>query len=107
MFAKGLAVFAFLALMGCTTARITGYDHRFKPLSDGTFEYEAVAGPFYPPKSASAEANRLLRLKLYLTDNDLCPGGYEVFERIAIREYGSDALAHRIHYRVRCKEGNR
>ncbi len=106
MFAKGLAVFAFLALMGCS-AHDTIFDTRFRPLSDGTFQYEAVAGPLTPHDSSSAESNRLSRLKLYLTDNDLCPGGYEIFERKVIREYNLGAAGSRIYYRVRCKEGNR
>ncbi len=106
MFAKRLAVFAVLALMGCT-AHTPGYDTTFRPLDDGTFQYEALGGRFYPPESAAAEANRLSRLKLYLTDNDLCPGGYEVFGRKVIREAPGHSSLSRIFYRVRCKEGNR
>lgn len=76
----------------------------FEPLGDGRFRFKARADSLvYRIDSPEAEVERLRWLSLYLTDNNLCPRGFEVLTRSVVAVNAGLAMVHDVYYDLRCK----
>lgn len=87
-----------LGLAGCATID-RGVVSDFRPTGPTTFVYRAQAGALdYPAGSPAAEQVRMDWLRTWLTDNAMCPGGYEITKRQEV----AIGFGARIHYTGRC-----
>lgn len=87
-----------VTMTGCATID-RGAVSDFRPSGPTTFEYRAQAGALdYPADSPAAEQVRMDWLRTWLTDNEMCPAGYQIIERHEVK-IGFGA---RIHYTGRC-----
>ena len=77
----------------------------FTPIGNSAFEYKALASPVLRPEDSSdAELERIVWLERYLTDNGLCPYGYEIIERrTVLLVTGLLGASYDIFYTGRCK----
>jgi hypothetical protein len=98
-----LILIAAAIASGCT-ARVI--DNKLTPqlMSNGdvVYVYSNLAGPFQKESDKDAEATRLLDLKEWMTDANLCPAGYEIAKRQVIANF-ANTESKRIYYFVRCK----
>jgi hypothetical protein len=66
-------------LAGCASKADVSH---FEPLPNGEFQFEAKADSnFNPPQDGKGEWTRMQWFEEYLSENRLCPNGYEIAER--------------------------
>ena len=88
-------------LAACASADRRAYtDFRF---SGESFEMRALAASDYPEGDTRAEAIRIDWLERYLSLNGLCPNGYTITNRTAVRIGSFIGDSHDIFYEGRCR----
>jgi hypothetical protein len=85
-------ILAVLSLAACKALPDKPAVSKFYPVGDSGFHYEAWASAAHPDYSARAEAARIRQLATYLSDDHLCPKGYEITARRIVGINGNFAL---------------
>ena len=98
---KLLAVICILS--GCTTDLDKPSLTEFYPHDDG-FRYKASTALGYEPDNPKAEEYRIRWLNEYVTDNHVCPSGFDVVKRkVVVKREAPLATIADILYEGKCK----
>ena len=90
--AKIACLIGLLSLAACKQLPDKPAVSKFYPVGDNGFHYEAWATAAHPDYSPKAEAARMRQLGVYLSDDHLCPKGYEITGRRIVGVNGNFAL---------------
>jgi hypothetical protein len=99
-----LALLSAATISGCAmhTAGLKTEFTDFEPTEQG-FRYRGLANAIYEIDTEDGEAWRMEILQSYLTDNDICPKGYEITSRKPVVVNGKGGSVYWVHYQGRCK----
>ena len=64
--------------------------------------FEASVSPDYPAQGEEAEAARMLWIKQWLKQRNLCANGFEIEERTKIGSAADNPYHHDLRYTLRC-----
>lgn len=93
------AATALATLLGAGCALDRPLLTRFEPAGPYAFSFDAEATVFYPLEG-TGERVRMDWLETWLREADMCPDGYQLTGRRAIR---SGPTTHRVYYTGRCE----
>jgi hypothetical protein len=96
---KSIILLLCVAAAGCAPAmdRITATD--FEPTGNDGFKFRTMIAPQYPD-NAMGETARMDMLQGWLTNNSMCPRGYDITSRQAVQR---SVFVSDVFYNGRCK----
>jgi hypothetical protein len=87
----GLRLISALTMLFLCRCALEGapFPSSFTITGPGQFEFVATGNWIYPANTEAGEAERLTWLRGYISEHQICPGGYTIVERTPTRPKGS------------------